>query len=119
MAYSYWDSGTTGSTTNDWTTSTGTTGGTYFYVTQIVRHLLVPRPEHWNDDDQEAFIRLVNIDTKTGWLVTMVIKGDVLITDPDVEVRQMKDFVPLLKQRANSMDQATINVFFEDHPAEI
>ncbi|KKL48034.1 hypothetical protein LCGC14_2329600, partial [marine sediment metagenome] len=75
MATTYWDSGTastSGTTWPTWTTwttsdtSTSGTGGTYYYTSYVVRQLLVPRPEHWSDEDQEAFVRLVNIDTNTG-----------------------------------------------------
>jgi len=127
MAYGYWDgwndsSTSTGTTTNGWTTDAGTTtGGTgnYYYIPMIVRRLLVPVPDHWSDEDTDAFVRLVNIETKTGWQVEMIIKGDILITDPDIEVREMKDFMPLFKQRAGRGDREKIIKFFEEHPASV
>ena len=119
----YWDpwtssTDTAGSSTTSPTDTYATdtaTGGRYYYI-QTVRKLLVPRPENWTDENQENFLRLVNIDTNTGWKVTMVIQGKILITDPDVEIRKMKDFYPLMKQYACSEDKIKINKFIEENP---
>jgi hypothetical protein len=50
--------------------------------------------------------------------VTLFIKGNVLITDPDVEKRKMEDFVPLLKKRASATDIELINKFFEENSCD-
>jgi len=63
-----------------------------------------------------AFVKLVNMETKTGWLVTMVIKGDIIITDPNIETRTMEEFVPLLRWDASRNDNAKIDMFFDEHP---
>lgn len=117
MTWNYWDYHSTATTT-----ATGTTWGspwtsastaTYYFS---YRQILVETPEHWTDEDVEAFVRLINIDTKTGFTVTMVIKGDILITDPNVETRSMKNFAPLLRSCATKGDLGKINEFFNTHP---
>jgi len=118
----YWDpwtgsidtAGPCSSAYTDIDTATSATSG-WIYI-QTIKKLIVPRPENWTDKNQEAFLRLVNIDTNTGWKVTMVIEGKILITDPDVEIRKMKDFYPLMKQRANGADIIKINKFIEENP---
>jgi len=113
---SYWQG--TGSTTS----GTSTCGNIYTdssssttYVFLRPRRILVSSPAHWKKEDSLAFVDLVNNKTKTGWLVTMLIDGDILITDPDIETRTMEAFVPLLKKRASSDDMKTINEFFAEH----
>lgn len=122
---SYWDYNYTGSTTGTtWTNSplcpytTGTSWSntsacsTDYYIT--TRRILVTAPDKWSDKQNMRFIELVNIHTKTGWKVTLVIKGgDILITDPNVEKRTMAEFVPLLKDRASGEDLVKINKFFK------
>jgi hypothetical protein len=120
MAISYWNSDTSttaGSSAHNYYSSTSTTGSTFTW-SYPVRRILIPEPDTWDDDDTMGFVELINEKTNTGWMVTMLIKGDVLITDPNIETREMKDFIPLLKFRANSGDKKTINDFFEADPIE-
>ena len=118
MAYKYWEDSSTN--TESYTNSSWCYGDTtsnnvvYYYVPP--REILVTEPECWTDEDGLAFIDLVNNQTRTGWLVTMRIKGDVLITDPRIETRTMKEFLPLLRWCANSDDRKKIAAFFEEHP---
>jgi hypothetical protein len=134
MADNYWDYWRTGignaltdtgTTSNNWYYTglpfgwgTGTTTTSSYVPIVIKREILVEHPEHWTEEQGLAFVELVNIKTKTGWTVTLFIKGNVLITDPDVEKRKMEDFVPLLKKRASATDIELINKFFEENSCD-
>lgn len=97
------------STCNSWQPS---------YVT-VVRKILVSAPENWTEEQNMKFVELVNIKTKTGWKVTLVIKGgNITITDPNVERRTMADFIPLLKNEALRKDIILINEFFDNNPCQ-
>ena len=62
-----------------------------------MRKILVSSPKNWTKEQNMEFVELVNIKTKTGWIVTLVIEnGDILITDPNVEKRTMIEFTPLV-----------------------
>ena len=93
--------------------STSGTGGTYRVP---VRTILVDSPADWQEEDNLAFARLLNAETRTGWLVTMIIMGPIIITDPHVEHRTMREFLPLLRSYANQTDRARIDRFFTEHP---
>lgn len=89
----------------------------WHYVNYIPRKILVRAPEKWTEEQNMKFVELVNIKTETGWMVTLVIKnGDIIITDPDIEKRTIKEFIPLLLNSANMDDVAIINEFFSDNP---
>ena len=72
-------------------------------------------PKGWNGKDHLDFCDLVNTKTKTGWKISALIRGDVLIVDPDIEKRTMEEFVPLLLKYANGEDKSAIVRFFEEH----
>lgn len=129
MATTYWNPDSWNTSTNtsvdtrisDTTASSGyntlpsdtSSGATYYYwTTRVVKRVLVREPDHWDKEDNEAFKRLVNIETDTGWKLIMTIKGDVEIADPNVEVRDMQGFIPLFKRRASVEDTKKINEFF-------
>ena len=119
MSYRYWDNTT--STTNDSTTNgyhSGSSWPTSNLWFAYRRTILVTEPKHWADEDGLALVRLVNKETRTGWIVRLRIKGSVLITDPNIETRTMAEFVPLLKSYAFGSDLAKIDMFFEDHPCK-
>lgn len=125
MASYYWDphqtsTSTSGTATNStrYNNSASSTTTNWYYVTAVVtREMLIEEPEHWEDSDRDGFTRLVNLETKTGWIVKLWIKGDVCITDPTIERRSMADFLPLLRSSAKSVDDLTrINDFFDAHP---
>lgn len=126
MSSSYWDPYSTGGTSTSpyWSydgpdtsaSSTPTYIHPFFFRPVIVRRILVEMPEGWTEEMSMSFVRLVNIETKTGWKVTLVIKGKVLITDPNVERRTLADFIPLLKDEASQQDIDLINAFFEKNP---
>lgn len=120
MACDYYDSGTTATTT----TATTTTGDYYSTSTWAttdyqprVRKVITPIPDTWDDEVIEEYVDLVNEKTNTGWTVDMIIKGDILITDPNIEKRAMDDFKLLLLHRASHIDTEKIRGFFERHPA--
>lgn len=129
MAIRYWDpwaTSTNSSTTapysdgtwSTWTnSSTSATGGGWYYTTTVIvtRKVLVIEPEHWTDEIADRFLRLVNIETNTGWKVELRIKGDVLITDPSIEKRSLEEFVPLIKSKASGADLEKFNAFFAEH----
>ena len=133
MAYDYYDlNNWTGTSTDNWwsgssgtgsgstlytDTSTGTTNNWHCWVRP--RSYLVVLPEHWSHDDALALSVLVNVETKTtGWKVEYIIEGHVTIVDPDVEVRSLRDFLPLLTRRANAEDREKISAFFKARPIE-
>jgi len=127
VSYHDWSNWTTSSNSTmnyswNWNTSS-TTGSsvTYDYVYSYrMRSILVEPPSHWTLDDVLAFVHMVNFETNTGWTITMVFKdGDIIITDPNVERRTMKDFIPLLKSRISLEDKKIINAFFDSHPLDV
>ena len=95
---------------NDYDTSTCT-----YYVP--VQRMLVHYPESWTKEIAFKFSELLNLETKTGWKIILVINGDITIMDPSIEVRTMKDFLPLLRSYACGEDREKIDAFFEQHPA--
>jgi hypothetical protein len=101
-------------------TTASTTTSTYYYCSAptrtVKKEILVEHPESWDDKANEDYVKLVNSETNTGWKVTMLIRGDVLITDPNIEVRKMCDFIPLLKHGASPEDIKRINEFCEANP---
>lgn len=98
-------------------TSDCTSAGGYTQWRTVTRKILVYAPENWTEEQNMKFVELVNIKTKTGWKVTLVIKGGhITITDPNVERRTMSEFVPLLKYEAIREDIILINDFFDSNP---
>ena len=93
MAIGYWDYDGTGATTgtlgDHWncdtsaTTSTAPsyTPNTYLVMIPVVRirRIMVKSPLDWDKAKLAAFVRLVNREVGTGWKVTMVIEGDVVV----------------------------------------
>ena len=105
----------TSSTWYSWgSNSTGSSAWQYAWI-YPPRQILVTCPEHWAEDDAIAFAKLVNVETHTGWLVTMIIQGEVVITDPNVETRTMAEFAPLLRWHASARDREKISAFFAEH----
>ena len=84
--------------------------------TSITRIILVKVPKKWTKIQNLKFTGLVNKETNTGWIVTLIIEGKVVITDPNVERRTMAEFIPLLKDKANSVDIKKIRKFFKNNP---
>jgi len=127
MAAGYWDTdtGTTTGDLGDWwsfdsnitsTTSTVTTN-MYWPVSADPappKRMIVNHPGWWNSEKTAAYVKLVNKETNTGWNIEMVINGDVAIVDPDIEVREMDEFIPLLKKHASVGDRRKIDVFFSE-----
>ena len=121
----YWDTSTDNNhwTSNNADTSASTTDYCDYRVVSregrvYTREILVESPEHWDDEDHKAYVDLVNHKTRTGWIIKFIIKGKVMITDPTIETRKMKDFIPLLKWRASEEDRQKIDEFFEEHKLE-
>lgn len=133
MAWQYWDYGTASATSgiyynpsiySDAISLTGESSSTTtFYYTSstasytVAREMLVLCPDHWGEPEAAGFTRLLNDETHTGWTVKMVIRGDIKVADPNIEVRSMADFVPLLKRCASREDRELIDKFFEQVPA--
>src|ERR1051326_182317 len=84
------------------TTSTCDCTGNYSITITYTppRQLLVTNPKKWTKKTRLAFAELVNRKTRTGWIVTMIIDGEITVCDPNIERRSMRDFVPLLTWRA-------------------
>lgn len=130
MSIGYWDNNDTTTTTgpgygDPWysdtgSTSTSTTATPYYFntVRVVTKQILVTEPDHWSEDDSDAFINLVNNHTDTGWKVTLRMRGDIEIIDPDIDVRTMEQFIPLFKSKAHHHDVVKINEFFVEHPVQ-
>lgn len=104
---------TTSTTANENATYSNVINWTTYYRP---RSYIVTAPDHWTREDAEALSDLVNHRTKTtGFKVTLIIRGEIEITDPTMERRTMRDFVPLLKAAASAEDRKTIDAFFKDH----
>lgn len=112
---------------NNYTDSTST-GGTYYitysganctasnacgYVCYTPKTYLVKEPARWKQKGKDAFIKLVNDETRTGWKVTMVIKGSVEIIDPNIEVISAKKFAQIMRWNASLEDKVKIDAFAE------
>jgi len=114
----------TGTTGTNWTsstedyanTSTNYSSTTTWTYVAFVRRMLVCAPKCWSKEVVLKFAELLNVETNTGWKVTMVIDGDVTITDPAIEVRTMENFLPLLRMRACLEDGEKIELFLKAHP---
>lgn len=113
----YYPYDTSSSTTNWYDNDTSNTSNTptWQYCRVIQRKVLIEIPGKWDEKANNAFVELVNIETKTGWIVELIIKGKIIITDPNVEKRTMKEFLPLLKWGANTQDTKTIMAFLEKY----
>ncbi len=125
MPSTYWDgysNNSTGQSTASygWGNSWTSTSTMYYpvWTYSVIKKYLVEAPQSWTQEAIDKFIRLVNIDTRTGFRVEMVIKGDVLITDPEIEKRSMKDFRPLLSFHASAEDNEKIKAFFDEFKDE-
>lgn len=122
VAINYWNGYSDSTSTSTWdyssTTTTNSSTDTWYTYTVCAQEYIVPRPKGWNDDDSDAFTRLLNIETHTGWIVKMQIRGDIQICDPRINVREMKDMLPLILSRANQEDAKKINKFFKQHSIE-
>lgn len=75
---------------------------------------MVKSPKHWTKKILDLFVPLINDETDTGWKITELFR-DVEIIDPMVDVREMRDFVGLLKSRASTNDCKKIDAFFAKH----
>ena len=102
-----------------WSTfeTTTATPNTSYYYRVVTKTILVPKPDKWTEEQNLAFVNLVNKETTTtGCKVKMIIKGEILVTDPNVEKRSMTDFIPLLVDQASYSDTQKIYKFFLDNP---
>ena len=145
MATNYWDygfdttdwtgstaGGYTGSTTGDYTvladttiTSTASTTGDWHWIPvgttateYIPRRIVVKAPSWWDVIARANFTKMINEETQTGWKLLMWINGDIDIVDPTVEVRTLRDFIPLLKLRASEEDKDLIDLFMDKYGNE-
>lgn len=117
----YWDGGTSStSTATDWVTEaeytgTGTTASDWtYYPRQVLKRIIVKPPKHWSKKINDFFVNLVNDKTNTGWKVTALLR-EIEIVDPMIDVREMRDFIGLLKARASTHDRGVIDAFFKKH----
>jgi hypothetical protein len=117
---STWRTTSTNASTNYDTSLTGCgwSSSSLYYPIPVTRKILVENPKSWTKEQGLKFVELLNVKTKTGFTVILLIEGNVLITDPDVEKRTMLDFIPLLRKRANDGDLQLINEFFENNPCD-
>ena len=83
------------------------------YTPPPPKRILVKLPKKWGKKRVMAFADLINVKTRTGWKVELVIHGGIEICDPSLEVRKLKRVVPLLLERASQEDKAIIQDFLE------
>lgn len=117
--YRYADTTTASSGgTSCYDTTTATSDTSYLYRQVIItKTILVPKPDKWTEEQNLRFVNLVNKETTTtGCKIKMIIKGEILVTDPNVEKRSMTDFIPLLVDQASYTDTQKIYKFFLDNP---
>lgn len=76
-------------------------------------------PKKWGKRVLMEWVDLVNHKTRTGWVVSMILTGEVIITDPNIEVRDFSNFVELMKWRASDADKKKIDAFVKKHPAPL
>ena len=109
--WKYWDTGTS----SDWTTTsdTGKCCNRATWVIRTEKRYLVECPESWSEKIIAGFVALINDKTNTGFKVLMVIRGEIRITDPEIDCRTMENFVPLLRQHACKQDWTKIEKFFK------
>lgn len=120
----YW----TGSTTTPTTASTGWVsemeyyGGTSvtsaghwtMYPHVVIKRVITKPPKHWTKKIIDLYVSLVNDETNTGWKVTALLR-EIEIVDPMIDVREMRDFLGLLKATASAEDCKRIDAFFTKH----
>jgi len=87
----------------------------YYTIWHTPRQVLVIVPEIWSDEDTLAYEKLIH-EIDTPWSIDMIIRGDVLITNPNIEIREMKDFIPLLKHHTAPCYVKRIEEFIKEHP---
>lgn len=75
------------------------------------RRILVKTPKKWGKKACMEWADLINHKTRTGWVVEMILTGEVIVTDPNIEVRDFYDFLELLKWRASEQDKKKIDAF--------
>ena len=62
----------------------------------------------WSDQACATLTRLINDETRTGFKIEMWINGDVRVTDPTVNIRDLDWFLMRLRQVASASDYAKI-----------
>lgn len=117
MAYywDYWNSTSTTTTStgsyhyyNNWT-GTATTGTTYWVPVQAPpQDYLITGFDDWSEAARATLTRLINDETNTGFKIRMWISGDVAITDPDIQIRDLDWFLLKLRQVATASDYQKI-----------
>lgn len=125
MAIWYWnDSTTTGTASTSafsivYSTTATSTGASWTpYPRVITKRVFVKQPLAWDKQISDAWVRLVNEETDTGWKIEARINGDIEIIDPFIDVREMKDFIGLLTANAKTHDRLLIEEFFAEHGTE-
>ncbi len=106
-------------TTNISTTSTNWAGFWQPYPRVVIKKVYVHRPKHWDRKIGQAWVKLVNDETNTDWKIETTIWGDIEIHDPYADIRNMKDFIDLLKARATVEDRKKIDAFFKKVGLEV
>ena len=106
------------STSNAYTAATSCTAGTINYTIWIEkpRRIWVEMPEAWSQEWLDDWVRLVNIETKTGCKVLAMVKGKVCVVDPNDEIRSFEDFVPLFRSVCGKEDAEKFAAFLASHP---
>ena len=118
----YWNPSSTASTASDWvvdmtydgTSTTASGGGWTHYPRVITKQVVVKPPKHWTKKIIDLFVPLINDETNTGWKITQLMR-EIEIVDPMIDVREMRDFLGLLKANASTHDCKKIDAFFTKH----
>ncbi len=98
--------------------STTASANTYWLPLVVYRRFAVPRPEGWTFAEEVEFARVINEETDGSWLVEMIVDGNVLITDPRIEKRELCDLLPLMYRTMTKADAAKIRAYVAAHPLD-
>lgn len=94
---------------------TSISGNYYVCVPPPMRRIAVRLPGKWSKRVKLAWVKLFNEDTDTGWKVEMLIEGTIIITDPNIEQRDIQSFIELAKWRASDKDKKKLDAFMRRH----
>ena len=116
-----WFPNTTSGSISDTTTGnfiTNATSSTFSCFMPPPRLYVLP-PKAWSDDDVVAFARLTHEVPGFGYHVESIIKGDVLILDPSLPVRDFDAFLPLLRRTSTASARGALAEFLAAHSAAL
>lgn len=95
---------------------TPTTDYPMVFIPPAPRKMFVENSPFWDDATVLQFVSLVNLKLSCGWRIDALIKGDVVIIDPNIEIRTMQDFMPLIYAGCGEVETGLLSEFLSAHP---